>query len=46
MQMGEEELAAIRKMMGTQTVEDNPAIAEEAEAMQQRLREKYGRKEA
>ena len=47
LELGEEELAAIRKMMGTgQTVGNDPSVAEEAEAMQQRLREKYGRKEA
>ena len=46
MQMGDAEMDAIKRLMGTQTIEDNPAIAEEAEAMQQRLREKYGRKEA
>jgi predicted phage replisome organizer len=46
MEMGEAELDAIKRMMGTQTVESNPAIAQEAEAMQQRMREKYGRKEA
>jgi hypothetical protein len=46
MEMGEAELNAIKRLMGTETVEDNPAVAEEAEAMQQRLREKYGRKEA
>ena len=41
---GEAELDAIKRMMGTVTVEDSPAVAEEAEAMQQMLREKYGRK--
>lgn len=46
LEMGEAELDAIKRMMGTQTVENNPAIAQEAEAMQQRMREKYGRKEA
>jgi predicted phage replisome organizer len=46
LEMGEAELDAIKRMMGTQTVESNPAIAQEAEAMQQRMREKYGRKEA
>lgn len=46
LEMGEAELDAIKRMMGTQTVENNPVIAQEAEAMQQRMREKYGRKEA
>lgn len=46
LELGEEEMNAIKRMMGTQTVENNPAIAVEAEAMQQRMREKYGRKEA
>lgn len=46
LELGEEEMNAIKRMMGTQTVENNPAIALEAEAMQQRMREKYGRKEA
>ncbi len=46
MQMGDAEMDAIKRLMGTETVENNPAVAEEAEAMQQRLREKYGRKEA
>ena len=46
LEMGEAELDAIKRMMGTVTVEDNPAVAVEAEAMQQRMREKYGRKEA
>jgi hypothetical protein len=44
MEMGEAELRAIKQLMGTETVENNPVIAEEAEAMQQMLREKYGRK--
>lgn len=46
LEMGEAEFDAIKRMMGTVTVEDNPAVAQEAEAMQQRMREKYGRKEA
>lgn len=46
LEMGEAEMDAIKRLMGTETVEDNPTVAEEAEAMQQRLREKYGRKEA
>jgi hypothetical protein len=45
-EMGEEELNAIQRMMGTVTVEENTAVAQEAEAMQQKMREKYGRKEA
>ena len=45
-EMGEAELDAIKRLMGTATVEDNSAVAVEAEAMQQRMREKYGRKEA
>jgi hypothetical protein len=46
LEMGEAELDAIKRMMGTVTVEENTAVAQEAEAMQQRMREKYGRKEA
>lgn len=46
LEMGEAELNAIQRMMGTVTVEENTAVAQEAEAMQQRMREKYGRKEA
>jgi predicted phage replisome organizer len=46
LEMGEAEFDAIKRMMGTVTVEDNSAVAQEAEAMQQRMREKYGRKEA
>ena len=45
-EMGEAELDAIKRLMGTATVEDNSSVAVEAEAMQQRMREKYGRKEA
>ena len=45
-ELGEAELNAIKQLMGSETVEDNPTVAEEAEAMQQMLREKYGRKEA
>ena len=46
MEMGQAEFDAIKRLMGTATVEDNSSIAEEAEAMQQKMREKYGRKEA
>ena len=46
MQMGDAEMDAIKRLMGTETVENNPAVAEEAKVMQQRMREKYGRKEA
>ena len=45
-EMGDAEMDAIKRLMGTGTVDSNPAIAEEAEAMQQKMREKYGRKEA
>ena len=45
---GEAELKAIQKLMGTSPTADesDPIFAAEAEAMQQRMREKYGRKEA
>ena len=46
MQMGDAEMDAIKRLMGTETIENNPAVAEEAKVMQQRMREKYGRKEA
>lgn len=46
LEMGQEEMDAIKRLMGTQTVDNNPAIAAEAEAMQQKMREKYGRNEA
>ena len=46
LEMGQAEIDAIKQLMGTVTVEDNPAVAEEAEAMQQKMREKYGRKQA
>ena len=46
MELGDEEMDAIKRLMGTETVENNPAVAEEAKVMQQRMREKYGRKEA
>lgn len=48
MELGEAEMAAIHKMMGISptTVESDPIFAEEAAAMQQRMQEKYGRKEA
>jgi predicted phage replisome organizer len=48
MELGEAEMEAIHKMMGTKptTVETDPIFAEEAAAMQKRLQEKYGRKEA
>ena len=42
LEMGQAEMDAIKRMMGTETVEDNPAVAKEAEALQQMLREKYG----
>lgn len=45
-EMGDAEMDAIKRLMGTGTVDSNPSIAEEAEAMQQKMREKYGRKEA
>ena len=46
LEMGQAEIDAIKQLMGTVTVEDNSAVAEEAEAMQQKMREKYGRKQA
>lgn len=45
-EMGNEELDAIMRLMGSDTTDNNPAVAEEAEAMQKMLQEKYGRKEA
>ena len=43
-ELGEAELNAIKQLMESESVEDSPTVAEEAEAMQQMLREKYGRK--
>ena len=45
-ELGNAEMDAIRRLMGSETTENNPALAQEAEAMQQRMREKYGRREA
>ena len=41
---GAAEIDAINRLMGTATTETDPAFAKEAEAMRQKMQEKYGRK--